>query len=190
LILLLALLAGWLVGWGIARWRKYSWTPPPLRFTWLVILAFLPQVLVVYLPATRFNIPDGWAAAGVIISQTLLLTFCWLNRHIPGIVLLAIGLCANLLVITANGGFMPISPETASRLVTEETLQSIQVGSRFGWKDILLLPENTHLAFLSDCILLPKSFSYQVAFSFGDILIAAGAFWMMVTGPQRRHKES
>lgn len=171
------------MGWGIARWRGQPWRVPPIRFTWLVFLAFIPQFVAVYLPATRSSLPDGWAAACIIGSQVLLLAFCGLNYRIPGIALLASGLAANLLVIAANGGFMPISPETASRLVPAEMLEAFELGSRFGWKDILLLPETTRLAFLSDRLLLPDWFPYQVAFSLGDVLIAMGAFWLMVAGP-------
>jgi Family of unknown function (DUF5317) len=190
LILLFALLAGGAVGWGVARWQKCPWQFPSLKHIWLVIVAFLPQLIAIYLPTIRYRISDGWAAASLVASQVFLLAFCWFNRRIPGMVVLAGGLAANLLVIAINGGFMPISPETASRLVTAETLQSVEIGSRFGWKDILLLPEHTNLAFLSDQFLLPKWFPYQVAFSVGDILVAAGAFWVMVAGSHHSQKES
>jgi hypothetical protein len=160
---------------------------PTIRFTWLAILAFIPQMIAVYLPNTRLNLSAGWSAASIIISQVLLLVFCWLNRRVPGIVLLGAGLLANLLVIIANNGFMPISPETASRLVPEETLASFEIGERFGWKDVLLLPENTHLVFLSDHLLLPEWSPYQVAFSPGDVMIAAGAFWLMAVSPISSH---
>jgi hypothetical protein len=156
---------------------------PTIRFVWLVFLAFIPQLLAVYLPTYRLNLPVGWAAVSIIGSQVLLLVFCWLNRHIPGIAILAAGLTVNLLVITANGGFMPISPETARRLVSEKALESLEIGSRFGWKDVLLLPETTRLFFLSDFLLLPERFPYQVAFSPGDVLVAIGAFWLMAAGP-------
>jgi hypothetical protein len=180
LILLIALLAGGLAGFLLARWQKRRWTVPPLRVTWLVIIAFLPQFLAFYLPATRARIPDSLAAAGLIVSLILLLVFCWLNRRLAGVWLLALGLTLNLLVIASNGGFMPIGPQTASRFVSQETLQTLQPGSRFGWKDILLLPEDTHLVFLSDLLLPPERFPYQIAFSLGDVLIAAGAFWLML----------
>lgn len=170
------------MGWSIARWRRQPWRIPPIRFAWLAILAYAPQFFTVYLPATRLSLPDEWAAASIIASQVLLLVFCWLNRQIPGIPLLAIGLAANLLVIAANGGFMPISPDTAGRLVPVETLAALEPGSRFGWKDVLLLPESTRLVFLSDRLLLPEWFPYKVAFSLGDVLIAMGAFWLMAAG--------
>ena len=109
------------------------------------------------------------------------LVFCWFNRRLSGVWLLALGLFFNLLVIATNSGFMPISPQTASQLVPHETLAALGSGDRFGTKDILLLPEQTRLIWLSDQFLPPKGFPYQVAFSAGDMLIAAGAFWLMVT---------
>jgi Family of unknown function (DUF5317) len=180
LILLVAILLGIPAGLLLARWQKRSWTFPVLRVPWLVLVAFLPQFFTFYLPATRTSIPDGWVSAGLISSQILLLAFCWPNRHAPGVWLLALGLVLNFLVIAANGGFMPISPQTASRLVPQEIVQTIPLGNRFGHgKDILLLPTHTRLVWLSDRFLLPENFPYQVAFSLGDVLIAFGAFWLM-----------
>lgn len=155
---------------------------PQVRFAWLVIVAFLPQFFAFYLPATRDRMPDAWVAAGLIASDALLLVFCWFNRHLAGMWLLAAGAALNLLVIAANGGFMPISPQTASHLIPPAVLETLPIGERFGaGKDILLLPENTRFVWLSDRFLLPDWFRYQVAFSLGDTLIAAGAFWLMAT---------
>jgi hypothetical protein len=180
LVLLFAILAGVLAGLSIARWQKRAWASPPLCYLWLVLVAFLPQFLFFYLPATRTHIPDGWVSVGLLISQVLLLAFCWLNRHVVGVWLLALGLLLNFLVIAANGGFMPISPQTASRLVSAEAVQKIPPGSRFGHgKDILLATADTRLEWLSDRFLPPERFPYQVAFSLGDIVIAIGAFWLM-----------
>jgi hypothetical protein len=181
MILLVAILAGLAVGLSLARLQKRRWTVPPLRKPWLVIIAFLPQFFNLYLPATRTRVADDLASAGLIVSLALLLIFCWFNRRLSGVWLLALGLAFNLLVIAANGGFMPISPQTASRLVPPETLAALGNGDRFGYKDILLLPEQTRLIWLSDFFLPPEGFLYQVAFSPGDVFIAAGAFWLMVT---------
>jgi hypothetical protein len=181
MILLVAILAGLVVGLLLARLLKRPWTVPPLRRPWLVIVAFLPQFFNLYLPATRARVSDELAAAGLMVSLALLLVFCWFNRRFSGVWLLALGLAINLLVITANGGFMPISPQTASRFASPDTLAALRNGDRFGYKDILLLPEQTRLVWLSDHFLPPEEFPYQVAFSLGDVLIAAGAFWLMVT---------
>jgi hypothetical protein len=145
----------------------------------LVLVAFLPQFFSYYLTAIRNHIPDRWVAIGLIGSQILPLVFCWLNRRVPGVWLLALGLTLNFLVIAANGGFMPISPRTASRLVSQDFLKTVALGRRFGnGKDILLLQANTRLDWLSDRFLPPKGLPYQVTFSLGDIVIACGAFWL------------
>jgi hypothetical protein len=181
MILLVAILAGLVAGLSLARLRKRPWVVPPLRKTWLVVIAFVPQVFSAYLPMTRFRVPHILAAAGLIVSLILLLVFCWFNRQLSGVWMLALGLFLNLSAIASNGGFMPISPQSASRLVPPETLATIGNGARFGSKDILLLPEQTRLVWFSDCLLFPKGFPYQVAFSLGDLLIAAGAFWLLAT---------
>jgi len=153
-----------------------------VRFAWWVIIAFLPQFFAFYLPATRDWMSDGWVAASLLVSDILLLIFCWFNRRLAGIWLLAGGTALNLIVIASNGGFMPISPQTASHLIPPTLLETLPVGERFGaGKDILLLPEHTRFVWLSDRFLLPDWFPYQVAFSFGDLLIAGGAFWLMAT---------
>ena len=181
MILIAAILAGLAVGYLLSRWQKRTWTAPSLRALWLVIIAFLPQLLFFYFPATRSGIPDGWVAAGLISSQGILLIFCWLNRQVHGVWIMGAGLVLNLLVIVVNGGLMPISPQTASRLVSQSALQNVPVGTRFGYsKDILLLPENTHLAWLSDRFVTPGGLLHPLAFSLGDVVVSAGVFWLLM----------
>ena len=182
MILLVALLVGLLAGVILALLQKHAWQVPPLRYLWLVVIGFLPQAVIFYIPSTRNGIPNWVVGTSLIVSQIVLLVFCWLNRRVAGIWILACGLVLNLAVIASNGGFMPISPQTASHLVPATDLAKAQIGSRFGTgKDILLLPEDTRLVWLSDRFLPPAWSPYQVAFSPGDLLIAAGAFWLMLT---------
>jgi len=178
-VLLLAIVAGLLAGLGWARWRGQPYQSPELRHLWLVFVAFLPQFIVIYLPITRKLFPDWIVAVLLLASQILLLVFVWLNRHIFSMFILLCGVMFNLSVMTANGGFMPISPQTASRLVSEDTLRDAQPGSRLGAKDILLHPQDTRFEWLADRFLPPAWLPYQVAFSLGDVFIALGVFLLL-----------
>jgi hypothetical protein len=179
MVLVLAIAIGLLAGLGWARWRGQPYQTPELRHLWLVFVAFLPQFIVIYLPITLKLFPDWMVAALLTGSQILLLVFVWLNRHIFSMSILLFGVLLNLSVMTVNGGFMPISPQTASRLVSEDTLQEVRSGSRLGAKDILLSPQDTRFELLADRFLPPAWFPYQVAFSLGDVFIALGVFWLL-----------
>lgn len=188
MILLLALAAGLAVGWYWAHWNHQPYQIPALRHLWLIVLAFVPQLLVAYLPSTRWLVPDWLASIALVLSLFLFLAFAWSNRALPGIPLLMLGLASNLIVMVANGGWMPISPQTASRLIGSDALKAIDLGSRFGEKDILMFTQNTRLEFLADRFLPPIWSPYQVAFSVGDILIACGIFWLLTNPSIKNHR--
>ncbi len=180
MILGAAVIAGILSGFLVARWKKETWQPPALRHAWLVVVFFLPQLLAFYLPATRNLFPAPLAAASLVISQLGLLIFCILNWRLAGMLILAIGLLLNLAVILANGGLMPISPDTVARLVSPEVFARLQVGERLGAsKDILLAPESILFPWLADRFAPPDWIPYRFAFSIGDILIGLGAFILL-----------
>jgi hypothetical protein len=174
-ILLASLVAGLLTGASWARWYDQPYRAPELKYVSLVFIAFLPQFTAFYFPVS------GQHVSGFLLplSQALLLVFTWLNRRLPGMMILLIGTALNFTVIAANRGFMPISPQTASHLVSQTVLENIQPGDRFGTKDILLLPEDTRFEWLADRFLPPAWSAYQVAFSPGDVLIAFGIFRLL-----------
>ncbi len=181
MILAAAVLTGILAAICIAGWKKEPWQPPAFRHSWLVVVFFVPQLLAFYLPATRNYFPAPLAAASLVISQLGLLIFCLLNWRLAGMPILAVGLLLNLVVILANGGLMPISPETVARLVSPEVLARLQFGERLGAsKDILLAPEAIRLPWLADRLAPPDWIPYRFAFSVGDILIGGGAFVLLV----------
>jgi hypothetical protein len=178
MMLLFGLVLGLSVGLARARWHDQAYQAPMPRAVWLAFVAILPQLAIAYLPGTRSLFPDWLAATGLSLSLILFAGFAWLNRGLPGMPILITGLLLNLIVIAANGGWMPISPQTASHLNHADGLQLSQLGSRFGGKGILLAPQSTHLEFLADRFLLPAWSPYQAAFSLGDVLIGIGAFWL------------
>jgi len=177
---LLAVLGGFVAGLLRAWYNGRVFAIPDLRTVWLVFVAFIPQWIVFYLPLTRRLASDEVAAAALLVSQTLLLIFAWFNRQLFAFWVLGLGLLLNLCVISLNGGLMPISPETLSKMGIDLAAHALQVGERFGGsKDVLLPPAQTRFVWLSDRFLLPGWFPYSVAFSLGDILIAVGAFWLL-----------
>ncbi len=181
MILGVAVILGILFGLFAARWKKESWQPPTLRHSWLVVVFFLPQLLAFFLPATRNLFPDPLASASLVVSQFGLFLFCILNWRTAGIPILTIGLLLNLVVILANGGFMPISTETVSRLVSPDTASQLAIGERLGVsKDILLAPHAIIFPWLADRFAPPDWISYRFAFSLGDIFIGLGAFILLV----------
>lgn len=176
MILLAAVAAGALIGLGWARWHRVRYEAPVLHFLWLAPIAFLLQI---------------WRDAPVFflsVSQILFIGFTALNRSHLGMKILLLGALLNFSVMTANHSLMPISPKTASSLVSEEVLQAnFSIESRIGAKDILLSPEQTRFEWLADRFLLPAWFPYRAAFSLGDVFIAIGAFWLLAK--QDRKKE-
>jgi len=178
-ILWLGIGIGLLTGLGLSRWRGQPYRPPMLTHIWLVFVGFLPQFFAIYFWKTRIAIPDRITVLCLIASQLTLFVFAWLNRRLPGMWILIVGLIFNLVVMVVNGGFMPISPQAAGRLVGEEIVSNLVLGNRFGFKDILLPTHETRLELLADRFLPPASFPYQVAFSLGDIFITFGAFWLL-----------
>ena len=181
MILLLAVVFGLLAAWLRVRLNQAIWQPPEFQHAWVVAVFFVPQLLAFYLPATRDHMPTPVVAACLITSQIGLLLFCLFNKQLPGISILAAGLFLNLLVISANGGLMPISTVTAAHLIPEQVLSHLNIGSRFSVssKDVLLTPEAVIFPWLSDRFVPPDWFPYQFAFSLGDVMIGIGAFLLL-----------
>lgn len=179
MILAYAVILGLVAGLARAWLTKRAYQIPQLRCVGLVFLAFLTQFLAFNFSITRTRIPDFWVPVVLISTQILLLIFFWFNRHHPGFWMMGIGLLCNFAAIVFNRGMMPISPDTAARITIPGANVDLKIGQRVEYgKDILLPEVDTRLAFLSDRFTMPGWFPFSVAFSFGDILISAGAFWL------------
>lgn len=179
MILLVAVLVGLTAGFCRAWIGKRKYRVYDLKASSLVLLAFIPQFFIFFLPSTRGQISDRFASILYISSLIILIIFSLFNIRKPSFWPISAGFLMNSLVIFLNRGWMPISPEMIQKLNPNAAGGSWQIGKRLGFsKDIVLMPETTRLWLLSDRFSLPAWVNYQVAFSFGDILIFLGVIWL------------
>jgi hypothetical protein len=184
MILIIFVAAGLLAGGIRARALKTTYIVPPLKALWLFLSAISLQGIVLAIPSIREIAPTILVKVALIVSLTFLFIFAVLNLHLPGFWIIAIGIFTNLLVISLNGGLMPISPVTIQKILHGQATMPLIIGERFGFgKDVVLDPTHTNLWFLSDCMVSPKWFPYRVAFSAGDIAISIGVFWLLFSIP-------
>ncbi len=145
-----------------------------------------PHLILISLFLQMLIFTPWWHAHGVLHQMTnglyvtslaLLMIACWKNRHIPGIVLLGVGLVSNAVVILANGGRMPafLGALRAAGLVSS----SDDLGA-FHATNSMLITIDTPLWFLGDILAVPKSFPLANVYSIGDILITEGAVAFVV----------
>jgi len=156
----------------------------PLRWGGLAVAAFAVQVFFIY--QTPSQIAPGvwhWHALLLVGSSLLLMATVWVSRHSRGIKLIGLGLLLNLIVMVANGGWMPVTPEAVIRVGHTGLVPSLASGMRiYSSKDIILLREETSLWLLSDVLVVPRPFPVPSVFSIGDVLVALGTFVFIRSG--------
>ncbi len=123
MILLLAVILS--IGVALLRGGKFAHLADvSLRHGWIALLALALQLFVVEF-MRRQTIGQPLQQALLILgSQVLLLGVVMYNRHIPGIPLIGVGLTLNLMVMLANGGFMPVTFEALSDNATKSLLSN------------------------------------------------------------------
>ncbi len=152
----------------------------PLSGGWLAILAFGLQICLIYFPEPVSEGLFSLRAGLLIVSYGLLLFVAWRNRELPGVPLMVAGFCANLFVMVANGGYMPITQEALAQVGHSKRIVAAQEGARvLATKDIVLPHDRTVAWWLADVFVLPPPFPIPSVFSAGDLLIALGAFWLL-----------
>ncbi len=180
MILALAVVVGLLA--GLIRYRGCALeriAAISLRHAWLVLLALALQLPLLRAEAgPRQHIAVQQAL--FLASHLLLLAFVALNRRSTAIKIAGVGVVCNLIAILANGGLMPISPETLVQINPGSSLAQFPVGSHYGFsKDVILPRQGTALWLLSDILALPPPFPWPAAFSLGDLIIAVGIIVLM-----------
>ena len=161
-------LGGSIDGWGRQRIR---W--------WPLVLVALGVQLPLYSPP--FDTWPAVVAAGPWLgSVTLALVVVMLVRNAVGPVrvaclLAALGISLNLVVIAANGGWMPRAEELTV-LLGDGGIRAANQPDLVASNTAPMRPD-THLAWLGDTFPQPAWMPMANLVSIGDLLLSAGAAW-------------
>lgn len=141
-----------------------------LRLAWgqVMVAALLAQVAL-------FSDPVGAVVGGLgpvlYVGTTLFVVAAVVrNGRVPGMPVVAAGAVANLAAITANGGYMPASPEA---------LAALHASVPAGYSNSTLVAQPA-LPWLTDIFALPSWLPWANIFSVGDVLIALGMVIVIV----------
>ncbi len=174
----LGLAAGLLRGGSLRDLAKLR-----VRHAWLPLLAFGLQAVFVLFARDPVSIPSWMRTFILLVTYVGLFGFLLLNRQIPGSSLLLAGAALNAIVMLANGGFMPVTPQAVARsghtgyIITQGDDKFVRRS-----KDIVLEKEDTRLWFLSDVFGIPAPLPFSSNFSPGDLVIGLGAAWLTYRG--------
>jgi hypothetical protein len=171
LVMTLSILVALLRGGKLAHLAQVSF-----HYGWLAVLAFAMQITVIYFPEARMDTLHPWNAFLIPVSYGLLFLVATLNRGLPGVPFIAVGLALNIVVMGLNGGLMPVTFEALRQAGLEHMALGTANGARvMASKDIILSREATRLWFLSDVLVLGKPFPLSTVFSLGDVFLMLGA---------------
>jgi hypothetical protein len=135
-----------------------------IRFRWVpvAIAALAIQVLVI---TVWPRMPHGLAVGAHLLTYAMLGAVVWVNRSVPGMVVIALGAGLNALAIAVNDGTLPASAHA---------LATAGIKPRVGFQNSGVLA-HPHLAWLGDIMVTPSWLPLRNMMSIGDVVLLAGA---------------
>src|SRR5713226_285736 len=163
----------------------------PIAWWGLGLVSIALQLLLQRVPVSAapwLGDNGHWVWAAAVASILLVLLRNWRLQtsrmhQIPWAVA-ALGVGLNLLVIAANGGYMPVSSTALG-----QTGQAAEIAARSSFRRDLLIDANTRLPELADVYAEPAWMPHPVVASIGDRLLTLGlAGWAFVSVYAARRK--
>jgi hypothetical protein len=145
---------------------------------WGLALTGLSVQLVLFAAPVATRIGDAGPAI-YVVSTLLVMAALLRNVRLPGFVIIAVGAALNLVVILANGGAMPSSPDAWLAL---NGVAALPVAH---FSNSVLIGPDTALPFLGDVFVWPRPLPLANVFSIGDAIIAVGAVVFLVSAMRR-----
>jgi hypothetical protein len=175
-LLLYSIAAGLILG-RLAGGRVRNLEHVDFRW-WQLALAGLAVQLLLFADPIQSRV--GAEGPVVYVLSTLAVLVALLrNLRLPGLPILAVGAGLNLVVVVANGGYMPSSPDAWRELTG---VAAIPVAH---YSNVVLIGADTLLPFLGDVFVFPRPLPLATAFSVGDAIIALGAVVFLVAAMRR-----
>ncbi len=143
-----------------------------MRYPALILGAVAVQLLAVYLSPGSFDLQRRV----LIVSAYIIgLVYVFFNRKHRWVLVVGLGLSLNLLVISANGGLMPVTPQAVDRAGLAAMVSKVELDQAIPQsKDVLMSPGSARLAVLSDTVVLPHRLGKQRVASPGDVFAVVG----------------
>jgi Family of unknown function (DUF5317) len=158
-----------------------------LRWTPLVLVALAVQLLI-FTPFRKQPLIPIWTPQLYMLSMALLTAWVALNWRIPGMALMALGLLSNFAAIAANGGYMPVAPESAryAGRLARYAAQGLPVAN-----NSIATGDQVRLWLLTDILPIPAWLPFANVYSVGDVLLTVGGallcyrtiHWPLVPAP-------
>jgi hypothetical protein len=140
-----------------------------LRATWLFFSAIGLQIVAFPFEFIPWTTEENLATALWLLSYGFLVVAATLNLRITGVPIVALGMSLNLAAILANRGTMPVHPDAmyeAGRHAATQANSTAMTDPRLG--------------LLVDRWAAPDWIPLANVFSIGDVVIAVGAFVIVV----------
>ncbi|NTU79229.1 MAG: DUF5317 domain-containing protein [Chloroflexales bacterium] len=160
-VIVIAMLRGGSLG-NFARLR--------VRQSALVLGGLLLQLLIFPVVGEKPLVVVGTVPI-YLLSMALLVWWVWLNRHLPGIVLIGAGVVMNLAALAANGGYMPVDPDAAAYA---GNLAAYEAAAGHISNNSYASESGIRLWLLTDIFPVPAGIPMARVYSLGDILLTTG----------------
>ena len=160
LVLVASMLA--VVSAGLLGGRLSALVRVPLRASWVPLTALLMQVVILQVVQSG---PRPLLVGVHILTYLMAAAFIWLNRAVPGLMLLSVGAASNGVTIAVNGGTLPASASAmAAAHIQKDPTVFLNAGT----------VAHPVLGWLGDNFAWPAPLPFANTFSIGDALIVAG----------------
>lgn len=178
MIALWGIIAGIVLGYlRRGRLKHVAFFQP--KHIWLIFLALAVQLLI--FPTLAWpDPPIGWGTDIFHLgSYLLILVFLLLNRRVKPFWGIALGMGLNLLVIAANGGYMPADLMALRRAGQPEIAERLLASPDSTYGNVVVMSEETRLNLLGDRLFVPPWVPLASSLSLGDLLLMVSMTWLI-----------